>query len=121
MCRDWVAEFAAMGGLPGAQQDPQTLEDELLDTVMLRLRLADGLDMALVSERYGLPAAERIRQSLERHMAVGLVSATESLHVTRGEELLMPYALRLADPDGFLVSNDIISDVFAGLSDGDSE
>lgn len=110
--------FAVDGGLPGAQQEPQTLEDELLDTVMLSLRLADGMDMALVSERYGVSAAERICKSLEPHMARGLVAVAEGgLGQQRGEQ--DGRSLRLVDPQGFLVSNDIISDVFVALSDED--
>jgi len=78
------------------------VEDDLLDLVMLRLRLADGLDLASVAARYGTQKAEAVKQSLRKHIGRGLVQ--EAGHV-----------VRLQDPQGFLFSNDIISDVFVAL------
>jgi len=86
----------------GAATDVADVEDELLDLVMLRLRLADGLDLASVAARYGNHTAEQVHKSLRKHIERGLVQ--EAGHV-----------VRLQDPQGFLFSNDIISDVFLAL------
>jgi len=101
--KSWVAEFEASGRqIPGAATDVADVEDELLDLVMLRLRLADGLDLASVAARYGNHTAEQVHKSLRKHIERGLVQ--EAGHV-----------VRLQDPQGFLFSNDIISDVFLAL------
>ena len=133
-CRSWVAAFEEEGnGLPGQAQELQPLADQLLDTVMLSLRLADGLDLAAVAARHGGNAADHIQAALQPHLDSGRVSAVEQqrrhspgsqqcLHSEQGRlsgtsnrTYLWP-CLRLTDPGGFLVSNDIISDVFAALT-----
>ena len=103
--------FAEGGGLPGAEQEPQAPDDDLLDTVMLRLRLADGLDLAAVAGQHGEVAATAIRRALEPHMARGLVAAAD----LGRQSARAGSRFRLTDPAGFLVSNDVISDVFAAL------
>ena len=116
-CREWVRGFAENGGgLPGAEQEPQAADDDLLDTVMLRLRLADGLDLAAVAGQHGGVAASRIRRALEPHMARGLVASAG-----KGQQSAQAGSkFRLTDPAGFLVSNDVISDVFAALRPDDA-
>ena len=151
-----MSVFAEQGdGLPGRLQAPQPLADQLLDTVMLRLRLADGLDLAAIAERHGTVAADRIMAALSPHLDSGLMSAVarrmrpsgvsesadremwqrraagsagepwlagleDDMQGTgdndRGRRQPALPSLRLTDPDGFLVSNGIISDVFAALT-----
>lgn len=112
--------FTAVRGAPGGVQEPQSLDDELLDTVMLNLRLAEGLDMATITARHGAVAAEIICKSLQPHIARGLVAVVEN-----GEHELREgregYSFRLTDPTGFLLSNDVISDVFVALSDDEED
>ncbi len=96
---------------------------------MLRLRTADGLDMASFCAAYGDEAAAAERGAVERHKEAGLSSSggagsrrptgcvgvvgepqdrsTPSFETTR---------YRLSDPDGFLLSNSIISDIFAAFN-----
>jgi len=131
--RSWVAAFEEdHHGLPGQAQAAQLQADQLLDTVMLSLRMADGLDLAAIAEQHGANAAHRIQAALQPHLASGLVSAvekqeqlsraayqepqTQSTHECSGIRTQPWPCLRLADPGGFLVSNDIISDVFAALT-----
>jgi coproporphyrinogen III oxidase-like Fe-S oxidoreductase len=81
--------------------------DRLLDAVMLQLRLGQGLDLDSVAASHGAAAADAIRRAVRQHEASGLVKlATGPDGGTR---------CRLTDPEGFLMSNDIISDVFAAL------
>ena len=132
--RAWVAAFEEEGdGRPGREQAPQPPADQLLDTVMLSLRTADGLDLASVAQRHGPGAADRIQAALQPHLALGLVSVVQQRGVLsmatgqdsqtqgsckhRSDVRTPPWpCLRLADPGGLLVSNDIISDVFAALT-----
>jgi coproporphyrinogen III oxidase-like Fe-S oxidoreductase len=77
-------------------------EEDLLDLVMLRLRLADGLDLSSVSARFGREKAEAVYRSLKKHIDKGLVQENNRV-------------VRLQDPRGFLVSNSIISDIFVAV------
>jgi len=82
--------------------EPDTPQEVLLDMVMLRLRTADGLSLAQVQERFGAPARYAIATAATPLAARGL--ATLSADV-----------LRLTDPEGFLVSNAVIAELFAAL------
>ncbi|KAK9814526.1 hypothetical protein WJX72_007398 [[Myrmecia] bisecta] len=100
----WVDGFcAAGGGVPGLELPAESAEDRLLDMVMLRLRLADGLDLRQVEDTFGRATAADVRRVLQRHVSTGLVTHNDT------------NVMRLSDPAGFLVSNDIISDVFAAV------
>ncbi|CAG9462796.1 unnamed protein product [Pedinophyceae sp. YPF-701] len=108
----WVEEFAASGGgVPGLRDVPPEDDAEmLLDAVMLRLRTADGLDLDEVGREYGEDAKGRIWSALAPHVAEGRV-------VAEGSSGPVPAVARLTSPGGFLVSNDVIADVFAALGD----
>ena len=82
----------------------------MLDIVMMRLRTADGLDLADFAARYGSAASNLLLRALEPHERTGLVMRMEKEEGSRAGE-----SVRLTDPEGFLVSNDVISDVFAAL------
>lgn len=86
----------------------ESAEERLLDTVMLRLRLSDGLHLQELSDTFGAAAASAVAASLQQHVRKGLVTPLDG-----------GLRLRLSDPEGFLVSNDIISDVFAALDRAD--
>jgi oxygen-independent coproporphyrinogen-3 oxidase len=90
----------------------QSSDDLLLDTIMLRLRLGDGLDLRQLAASHveGEEAAERVRAALQPHVERGWVVAGGG-----GGSGEVQQVLRLADPQGFVVSNDIISDVFAAF------
>ena len=95
-------ESLTAGGDEGPSDPRETEEDGLLNMVMLRLRTSDGLDMRDFSDRFGEDAAGTVTKSLQKHIERGLV-------------LNQDHKIRLSDPNGFLLSNDIISDVFAAF------
>lgn len=97
------------GALPGAELPREGDEDRLLEAVMLRLRLAEGLDMRWVGREFGQEAAGGVAASLLRHEAAALVAAERG-----ADDALL--RLRLTAPEGFLVSNAVISDVWAAVS-----
>jgi len=167
----------------GGAQAPDSAHEQLLDHVMLRLRLSDGLDLAAVAARFGPARAAAAAAALAPHVRAGLAEVVggfaggvdERAAVYRAKggvacgqappqaafegaaargiahgqaqaceahdpELwpgpaamdscqdegrvhdarsLSARIVRLSDPEGFLVSNDIISDVFAALDDED--
>ena len=86
----------------GPGSSPIDPEEVLLDHIMLSLRQSDGLDLANLSQDFGVRASNKILSALGPHIKTGLVQAS-------------PSGVRLKDPDGFLMSNSIISDVFAAL------
>ena len=77
-------------------------EERLLDKVMLRLRLADGLNLGEVQEEFGKKQADLIMEAIKPHCMQKTVDFDGHI-------------VRLNDPRGFLFSNDIISDIFAKL------
>ncbi|KAI8470941.1 MAG: radical SAM enzyme [Monoraphidium minutum] len=134
----WVGSFAAAAaaggpgaGLAGAEAARESKEERLLDALMLGLRTADGVDIASLRMEHGAAALAPALPVLRRHTAAGLVqlrssgssssgggsgagpAATAGAGPADGEGEVL--SARLADPDGFLFSNDIISDVFAAL------
>lgn len=84
---------------------------------MLQLRLGRGLDLDSVAASRGAAAAKVIQAAVRQHAAKGIVVLEEGGdgEGSGGQGL---GRVRLSDPEGFLMSNDIISDVFAALDDG---
>lgn len=71
--------------------------DRLEEYVMLQMRLARGLDLRLLSDRFGAAAGERFSRALGKYEALGFVCRREE---------------RLAfTPKGMLVSNSVLSEV----------
>jgi oxygen-independent coproporphyrinogen-3 oxidase len=109
--------------MPALAEPPQGPEDVLLDMVMLGLRTADGLDLDLLEQNFGrqqrLAVVAAVAGTAQRGLAVLHGSSGQLLGPDR-EELQQAVTVRLTDPDGFLVSNDVISDVFAALGDLES-
>jgi len=106
----WVGELEQSGeGVAGKSEPVESAEDRLLDMVMLRLRLRDGLDLQRVAEEFGEDAADGVAASVQGYVGRGLVEfvASGEADVTRRP------VIRLADPAGLLVSNDIISEIFS--------
>jgi oxygen-independent coproporphyrinogen-3 oxidase len=82
--------------------------DTLLEKIMLSLRTSDGLDVRHVDMFGGQEAIVKVMRALEPYQQVGKVKfVLEEGSITR---------ISLTDPDGFLISNDVISSVFANLS-----
>jgi coproporphyrinogen III oxidase-like Fe-S oxidoreductase len=112
---------AAVTALSGATHTV-TVPD-MLDTVMLSLRTGDGLDLEEFSRLYGAENAARVSKALDPYQQQGLAlySNTEGSPGGGGNSVGVAFGrVRLADPDGFIVSNDIISSVFAALPTSDA-
>jgi len=84
-----------------------SMVEEVTDSVMLGLRLKDGLSLSLVRERFGTDVMDKILKG-----AIGAVSAGLAV-IERDPHTNQPTRLRLTDPDGFLVSSDVITSIFA--------
>lgn len=103
--REWVQAGCDEAACSDSAQESS--EEVLLDTVMLQLRLATGIDLSAVATSHGSAASEKITAAVEKHADRGLVHFTAG---PNGET-----RCTLTDPEGFLLSNEIISDIFAAL------
>jgi oxygen-independent coproporphyrinogen-3 oxidase len=97
-----------------------TTQEKLLETLMLGLRLAEGINLEYLSQQFGSETLAQILTILITFKNQGLVqfldtqkqpiSNTIQPHLNQG-------FIQLTDPDGFLLSNQILSTLFAELSD----
>ena len=96
----------APGVFPDITADTLTDEDILTDYIMLQLRKSDGLRLSRIRDCYmhGDMIAQAILHALEVRLEQGTACYDKKSDT-----------VKLVDPQGFLVSNDIISDVFAAI------
>lgn len=82
-----------------------TSSDEvLLETLMLGLRLAEGVSLAVLAEQFGEKKVEEIHECLQPYYEKGWVGVVQE-------------RLRLTDPDGFLFSNVVLAGLFKELGE----
>jgi oxygen-independent coproporphyrinogen-3 oxidase len=82
--------------------DVTPLNEVLLETLMLGLRLAEGLSLVALVQGFGEEKVEEICQCLQGYFEKGWVEVIEG-------------RLRFIDPQGFLFSNVILADLFEKL------
>jgi putative oxygen-independent coproporphyrinogen III oxidase len=108
----WVEQLIAVGGQIDCLVTPQ--EEVLLETLMLGLRLAEGLSLATLQEQFGAPALQQIWQCLQPYYHQDWVEVTDLdlVPISAVEQLPTLGRLRLTDPEGFLFSNTILATLF---------
>ncbi|MGC9527344.1 MAG: radical SAM family heme chaperone HemW [Limnospira sp.] len=94
----WVEAGDKLAGAEAIARSP----DILLETLMLGLRLAEGLDLDRLERQFGRDVLAQIHDTLEPYRDRGWVAVTGR-------------RLRLTDPEGFLFSNTILADLFDRL------
>jgi len=77
-----------------------------MDVIMTRLRTSDGLNLDIIESLYGKETVHTILKGAQ--MAIDLKLATITHEVDRNTHRI----LKLSDPDGFLFSNTILSNIF---------
>jgi oxygen-independent coproporphyrinogen-3 oxidase len=119
-----VQIFASKVLLENSEPNLQTSQnDVLLDTLMLGLRLAEGLNLSMLIDKFGQQTVDRIWHCLQPYWRRGWVEIARSdgstVTLKDGETLAISGAvlgnLRLSDPEGFLFSNQILADLFSEL------
>jgi oxygen-independent coproporphyrinogen-3 oxidase len=83
----------------GIDLSPLSKTDILLETLMLGLRMAEGLSLSEISQSFGEETRKEILSCLDRYFTQGWV-------VIEGDRI------RLVDPEGFLFSNTVLSALF---------
>lgn len=107
---EWVARGGKEAELAAATEPAETRTDRLLDTLMLGLRLAEGIGRDRLHEEFGPEFAAA---------AWAAIVETVQPMVDRGWVSLQtePEArLALRDPEGFLLSNQVLSSLFNRLT-----
>lgn len=114
----WVDELGCNGMLQIDEPSEQLpTEDRLLETVMLRLRLSDGLDLMELSKEFGEPVREKVCCAATKFVENGFLEKISSKRdVMHNCDWSQVQSIRLRDPNGFLVANEVISDIFAKIS-----
>lgn len=115
----WVENLIANNGTIDCPTD--TNNDIILDTLMLGLRLADGISISQLERKFGKEVIEQIWSCLRSYYQQGLVELVEKngkkiVLERKIENLLAAERLRLRDPDGFLFSNTVLTDLFEKFS-----
>jgi putative oxygen-independent coproporphyrinogen III oxidase len=112
----WVEELGRNGGAITCPQTPTS--EILLDTLMLGLRLAEGLQLADLAQQFGSAAVDQILITLKPYFRQGWVELfdTETCRLIEPEFGLDQFSptlsLRLNKPEGFLFSNVVLTALF---------
>lgn len=125
----WVEQLADSGGMIDCPQSSST--DRLLETLMLGLRLAEGVNLSLIKQEFGREVVQKTWTCLQPYFRqewievidrygkslcineTGLISDQKYKNVTKALE--ENYRLRLTDPEGFLFSNTVLAELFEAL------
>lgn len=94
----WVQDFVQAGGELSCP--PVTEQDRLLETLMLGLRLAEGLDIGVLEAQFGALVVAQILNCLQPYRQRGWVEI--------GPAQAASTRICLRDPEGFLFSNQVI-------------
>lgn len=88
---------------PSSSSPPPSSSPELLlDTLMLGLRLAGGLNLTELTEQFGVTIVQQVQTLLQPYVHKGWVEMTND-------------RIRLTDPEGFLFSNVVLVNLFEHL------
>ncbi|BAQ66230.1 radical SAM family heme chaperone HemW [Geminocystis sp. NIES-3709] len=96
----WVEEYKKNRGIIDIPTTSKN--DQLLETLMLGLRLKKGVNLAEIRTNFGQEIGEKILQCLKSFFFDNLVTLDEKLDL-----------LSLTDPQGFLYSNTVLTALFS--------
>lgn len=100
----WVETFKQQGGKIEVEKVSQT--DQLLETLMLGLRLREGVNLGNISYQFGEEVTTQILKSLTPFFSQHLIQYQEKNQ-----------QLQLTDPEGFLYSNTVLTALFTDLQE----
>ncbi|WP_121970036.1 radical SAM family heme chaperone HemW [Leptolyngbya sp. BC1307] len=114
--RQWVADFVAQGGQ--ASDPVLPLSERVLESIMVGLRLKQGISLAGVNQVYGEVGLKALEKAIAPHIRQQWVIVEPDADVPFGQNVtkFKPTSrIRLSDPEGFLMSNQVIVDAFNAL------
>ncbi len=98
--RQWLNNYQQADGT--LDEPTMPLTEQLTDSLMVGLRLSSGIDLAPFTQAFGAAFTQMVRGQLQTYLAAG-------------SAILENNRLRLSDPDGFLISNTVLADLFNGI------
>jgi len=115
----WVQDLIAAGGVLDYLQTPP--DEVLLETLMLGLRLKEGVSILTLTQQFGEATLRKIWKCLQPYHRQGWVEIVEpdgeaATLVTDASYIPKSGQLRLTDPEGFLFSNVVLAALFERLS-----
>lgn len=112
--QDWVSQFIANGGKTEDTVLPK--EEQVMETIMMGLRLAPGISMAQIYAVYRETGLRKLESAIAPHIQNQWVIVSNAQKVSSNITNLEPGSrIRLSDPKGFLMSNVVITDAFNAL------
>lgn len=110
----WVQELIATGGVLDCPQTPPN--EVLLETLMLGLRLREGVNLSTLARLFGEETLAQIWTCLQPYYRTGWVEVVgEDQVAMSGVGIPTNGQLRLSDPQGFLFSNVVLAELFSQL------
>ena len=113
----WVKDLTSVK----VAESPMKSNDILLETVMLGLRLADGVSLEAIAQKFGENTLEKIWSCLQPYYRQKWVEIAGDngllLNIRDGQKIPSCGYLRLSDPEGFLFSNTILATLFSKLEE----
>ncbi|NJN57344.1 MAG: coproporphyrinogen III oxidase [Leptolyngbyaceae cyanobacterium SL_5_9] len=112
----WVEELVKNEGAIACPQTPAP--ERLLDTLMLGLRLSEGLRLTDLAQQFGGAAVDQILLTLKPYFHQGWVELFDAETCCLVEpnfpldQLSPAFSLRLRKPEGFLFSNTVLTALF---------
>lgn len=118
----WVQNLMASDGILDTPQIDE--QDILLETLMLGLRLAEGLEIAVLTENFGRKTLEKIWHCLQPYYQTGWVAISANnganVYLSPTDKLPATGRLKLTDPEGFLFSNTVLAALFSQLENAEA-
>jgi putative oxygen-independent coproporphyrinogen III oxidase len=97
---------------------PETsASDRLLETLMLGLRLSEGVNLSQLRDRFGEQVLKKIWTCLQPYTSQGWIEwiAKGETTIQDTQDCFRFQQVRLTDPEGFLFSNTVLSTLFEQL------
>ena len=111
----WVQQLSESKGLINCPK--LTAIDILLETLMLRLRLKEGIKLSLIIDDFGKKTAQKILDILKPFFTKNWLEITRYDHQNDLTDLDNIEVISLSDPEGFLFSNIILATLFEKLEE----
>lgn len=111
----WVKQLIEAGGEIDCPQNSEI--DILLETLMLGLRLAEGVNLVRLARKFGQDIVEKIDRILEPYARKNWVEFLPGDRAGNSPNISSIRQMRLTDPEGFLFSNIILAELFEQLGD----
>ncbi len=112
--RAWVEAFVENGGQTGDAVIDQA--EQVVESIMMGLRLQTGIKLEGVYKIYGEKGLRELGKAIAPHLKNNwLVLDSTSPSLSNAPRLKSTDCIRLSDPEGFLMSNVVITDAFNAL------